>query len=209
MNSYPDPDEVKADLGDKVVEAFARSVARAADDLVKYRQGMPSFVSQASERGLANWIHDRLWYHLTVLLDDVPGVQLVDEEPTREIYVGIRYRLRAKRHGDDGDISTYLTSGAKDFLFQPPSQPTLAGMEEVRLIVGYIWDKESREMGQAVLSLRDGRNDIVWLIELPDAGTGYGGATVTPVPAAPEPSAPIIDVGQEDAAQETNGEDSP
>jgi len=60
MFSYPGADEVLDDLGDKVVEAFARSVARARADLAEYRRLKPSWVAQSSERGLANWIHDRL-----------------------------------------------------------------------------------------------------------------------------------------------------
>jgi hypothetical protein len=204
MFSYPDPDEVSSDLGDKVVEAFARSVARAAVDLADYRQIKPSWVSQASERGLANWIHDRLWYHLSVLLDGISTVRLVDSEPTREIIVGLRYRLRAKRHGEQGEVSTFLTPGAIEFLFQLPAQEPISGLEEIRLIVGYTWDKETREMGQAVLSLRDGKDEIVWLIELPEAGTGYGGGTVTPMPVGPEPSSPIIELGNEGAARGNN-----
>ncbi|MEU4724050.1 hypothetical protein AB0G06_30920 [Nonomuraea dietziae] len=184
-------------------------MARTTDDLAEYRQIKPSWVSQASERGLANWIHDRLWYHLSVLLDGISTVRLVDSEPTREIFVGLRYRLRAKRHGDEGNVSTFLTPGAIEFLFQPPAQETISGLEEIRLIAGYTWDKETREMGQPVLSLRDGKDEIVWLIELPDAGTGYGGATVTPMPVAPEPSAPTIELGDEDAARgNETGEDA-
>ncbi|GAB3163598.1 hypothetical protein GCM10027161_76310 [Microbispora hainanensis] len=193
------------DLGDKVTEAFARSVARTRADLAEYRRLKPSWVSQSSERGLANWIHDRLWYHLTVLLDGIPSVRLVDSEPTREIFVGFRYRLRAKRHGDDGNISTYLTPGAIEFLFQPPVQETLSDLEEIRLIVGYTWDKETRMMGQAVLSLRDGQDEIVWLVDLPDTGTGYAGGTVTPLlPPADGPSSPVIQLGDEQSDRDDN-----
>ncbi|WP_068897888.1 hypothetical protein [Planomonospora sphaerica] len=209
MFSYPEADEVLADLGDKVAEAFARSVARTTADLAEYREIKPSWVSQASERGLANWIHDRLWYHLTVLLDGVPEVRLVDSEPTREIFVGYRYRLRAKRHGDEGNVSTFPTPGAIEFLFQPPAQETISGLEEIRLIVGYTWDKEARAMGQAVLSLRDGKDEIVWLVELPDVGTGYESGTLTPMPVAPEPSTPVIELDSESTSRGSNtGEDA-
>jgi hypothetical protein len=211
MFSYPESDEVLDDLGDKVVEALARTVARAKDDLAQYREWKPGWVAQSSERGLANWIHDRIWYHITVLLDGVAEVGLVDVGPTREIYVGTRYRLRAKRHGEDGNVSTYPTQGATDFLFQDPIQLTLEGMEEIRLICGYTWVAETREMGQPVLSLRDGKDEIVWLIELPDVGTGYGdaGAPVTPIPPTPTPTPPQIELASERQADTDNtAEDS-
>ncbi|MFI6296887.1 hypothetical protein ACIBEJ_35220 [Nonomuraea sp. NPDC050790] len=202
MKSHPESAEVLSDLGEKVTEAFARAVSRARLDLANYRENDPGWVAQSSERGLANWIHDRLWHHLISLVDGLPDIQIVDTEPMREVFAGVRYRLRAKRHADDGSISTYATAGAMDFLVQPPTQETLAGLEEIRLIVGYIWDKESREIGPSVLSLRDGKDAIVWVEELPDPGTGYGGGTVTPIPTAPEPTAPVIDVGDE-AAQDS------
>ncbi|MBX6168947.1 MAG: hypothetical protein IRY84_15085 [Thermobispora bispora] len=113
--------------------------------------------------------------------------------------MGFRYRLRAKRHGDDGTVSTYPTPGAVEFLFQPPAQEALSGLEEIRLIVGYTWDRETRTMGQAVLSLRDGQDEIVWLVDLPDPGTGYAGGTVIPLlPPADGPSSPVIQLGDEE-----------
>lgn len=199
MKSHPESAEVMADLGEKVTEAFARAVSRARVDLAKYRETEPGIVAQSSERGLANWIHDRLWHHVASLVDGLPDIQIVDAEPVREVFVGVRYRLRAKRHAEDGSISTYATTGAMDFLVQPPTQETLAGLEEIRLIVGYVWDKQTRAIGPAVLSLRDGKDAIVWVAELPDPGTGYAGGTITPMPTAPEPPAPVIEVGDEAA----------
>lgn len=209
MISYPESDEVLEELGEKPVEALSRAIARAKADLAEYREWKPSWVAQASERGLANWIHDRIWHHLTVLLDGVPDVRLIDIGSTREIFIGMRYRLRAKRHGEDGDISTYPTPTATGFLFQEPLQMTLDGLDEIRLIAGYTWDAESREMGTPVLSLRHGKNDIVWFVDLPDLGTGYGAAPVTPLPAVPTPTPPQIELANEQEADTDNSaEDS-
>ena len=73
-----------------------------------------------------------------VIFDGVREVSFVDRPPTREIYVGTRYRLRVKKHDIDGAIATYLTQGALDFLEQEPA--TFDGLEEIRLIAGYGWD---------------------------------------------------------------------
>ncbi|WP_208761453.1 hypothetical protein [Microbispora hainanensis] len=60
-------------------------------------------------------------------------------------------------------------------------------------------------MGQAVLSLRDGQDEIVWLVDLPDTGTGYAGGTVTPLlPPADGPSSPVIQLGDEQSDRDDN-----
>ena len=178
-------------LGEKVTHSLARSVKLAADDLRSYRSLRPPWVAQASERGLATWTHDRLWAHLTSLLDGHPGVTLSDGEPTREVVVGVSYRLRVKRHREEGQVSSYPTQTALEF-FAQGVQDTFPGLEEVRLVAGYEWEADSREIGEAVLSLRDGQDNVVWLVPLPDVGQA---GTVQPVrPTAPEPSLPSIDV---------------
>ncbi|WP_066366514.1 hypothetical protein [Herbidospora mongoliensis] len=200
MFSYPESDEVIEGLGDKAVEAFSRSVARSADDLRQYRDVFPSFVSQSSDRGLANWIHDRLWHHLAVLLDGMEKVRLHESGPTREMIVGNRYRLRAKRHSERGAVSAYPTQGMIEFMIQDIEQPTLFdGYDEIRLIVGYIWDPDTRAMGGPVLSLRDGVENLVWMVELPDVGTGYAGGVVIPIvpPLDGGPAAPIIEFAEQ------------
>ncbi|MFI0764610.1 hypothetical protein ACH4TQ_06750 [Streptomyces sp. NPDC021218] len=202
MNSYPDADEVLSGLGEKVTLSLARSVKLAADDLHEYRKSYPSWVAQSSERGLANWIHDRLWAHLTAQLDGHPGVTLSEGEPTRELVVGVRYRLRIKRHRDDGQVSSYATQTALEF-FAQGMQETFPGLEEVRLIAGYEWEPDARKMGKAVLSLRDGRDNVEWQVYLLDAGEA--GGTVQPVrPVTPEPSLPSVEVpetGQREASE--------
>ncbi len=194
MISYPSPHEVLSGLGEKVTQSLARSVVLAANDLRTYRGWNPTWVAEASERGLANWIHDRLWAHLTSLLDGQPGVTISHGEPTREVVVGASYRLRVKRHREDGQVSSYPTQTALEF-FAQGVQDTFPGLEEVRLVAGYEWEADSREIGEAVLSLRDGQDEVVWLVPLRDVGEAGGGGAVQPVrPTAPEPSLPSINV---------------
>jgi hypothetical protein len=126
-------------------------------------------------------------------LTGVAGVSFVDKEPIRDIWVGINYQLRIKRHHWDGRVSTYPTQAALDFLAQPETQETLEGLGEVHLIAGYSWDKEMRDIAAGVLSLRDGLNKQIWLIELPLPG--IPGTGVSTMPTSPTPTAPTIDTG--------------
>jgi hypothetical protein len=192
MKSYPSADEVLDDLGEKVVEAFSRAVARARADLAKYREVFPVWVAESSERGLAAFIHDRMWQHLTVLVEDIADVRVIDKEPIRELVVHDRYRLRAKRHGEDGQVSTYPTQTAIEFLWQ---QDMLDGFdEEINLIVGYVWEAELREMGRPVLSLR-AEDEIKWMHDLPVLGAGRGYTSITPiVQPKVEPQTPRIEL---------------
>ncbi len=188
MKSYPRSDEILADLGDKVLNAFSLSVAEARVDLLKYRRENPLWVAEATERGLANWIHDRLWQHARINLD-FPDVSFRDEEPRREFWVGTRYRFRLKRHHDNGRLSTYPTDAALDFYIQPDELP---GLEELRLTVGYDWLRDERDIGPAVITLRDGLDQVIWIEQLPPPATGR----VVEHPASPVdgPVAPSIDV---------------
>jgi hypothetical protein len=190
MKSYPTVDEILAALGDKVVAALGTSAQLARADLLDYRRHRPAWVAAHSERGLANWLHDRQWDHLVALLADVAGISVVDKEPIRDVYVGIRYRMRIKRHQWDGRVSTYPTQAALDFMIQPS---TLDGLDEVHLIGGYYWDKELRDVTGAVLSLRDGVDHQIWAIELPFPGEQPPGTTGVPV--SPTPVPPVIDTG--------------
>ncbi|MFE2595793.1 hypothetical protein ACFXCZ_04695 [Streptomyces sp. NPDC059396] len=194
MISFPDSSQVLADLGTKVTAGLVRAVDLAADDLQTYRETYPSWVAQHSERGLANWIHDRLWAHLIAELDGHPGVTLTDGEPTRELTVGVGYRLRVKRHRGDGQVSSYATQTALEF-FAQGAQEAFPGFEEVRLTAGYEWNPDARKIGEAVLSLRDGQEDLVWLVPLRSAGEGSATGIVQPVqPATPTPQLPSINV---------------
>ena len=191
MESYPAAEQVLADLGDKPVAALATAMGLARDDLSTYRSTFPAWVAEASERGLASWIHDRVWYHLSALVDEIDDVVLLDREPTRELWVKTTYRVRIKRHHVDGRVSTYPTQTALEFLAQGAGQLRIEGLEEVHLIAGYLWDRDVREVGDPVLSLRDG--NVIWIERLLQPNAGTGGAPV-PLPTTPEPTMPTIDV---------------
>jgi hypothetical protein len=168
--------------------------------LTDYRRFRPAWVAQASERGLAAWIHDRLWYHLVVALDDHPQVVITDKGVLREITVGPEssvYRFRVKRHHQDGDVSTYPTQLALEFLAQV--EDMLDGFDEWHLIAGYEWDREERAMGAPVISLRDGRHHVIWEKDLSDWGDDSTGEQS--LPTVPEPPAPVIDIAKKDTGQ--------
>ena len=204
MNSTLTADEVRADLGDKVVEGLAEAVSRASDDLRTYRQAFPLFVAEHSERGLANWIHDRLWSHLNLTLADACEVHFRDAGVHREITVGTNCKLRIKRHSDAGAIASYDTQGALEFYAQSEAgQIALDGLTLVTLAAGYVWDPELREMGDAVLSLRDRRPNLIWQQSISseltppiaiEAATGGG------------PARPVIELAGDRTSEEEAGD---
>jgi hypothetical protein len=190
MFDAPEPDVVLDALGDKVVHGLSRAVVLGRKDLAEYRSTFPGWVADASERGLASWIHDRVWARLLVQVDGIDEVSIVDREPTREMYVGTRYRVRVKRHHTDGLVNTYPTQTALDFLGQGGTLP-IPTLEEINLIAGYEWDREERAMGVPRLSLRTSRTNIIWSVALPEVGQqGDGGTVVRPI--VPGPAGPVI-----------------
>lgn len=74
--------------------------------------------------------------------------------------------MRLKRHRPPAAVATYPTQGALGFMEQPDGQLVLAGMEQLRLICGYVWDEDSGEMGPAVLSMRHGIENVLWVHEM-------------------------------------------
>lgn len=190
MNSHPTQDVVLDELGDKVKTAIAEGVAATRADLATYREQQPGWVADHSERGLANWIHDRVWAHLMQRLDGEPEITLVDNEPTRLVRVGTKYLMRVKRHGLDDKLSTYRTQTALQFFMQGV-QPSFPDMDEVRLAVGYLWESETRSIGDAVISMRDGLDHVVWSVVL-GLEPGTGAVDIRPLPTAPP--LPAIDV---------------
>lgn len=189
MFSYPPAEDVLQDLGDKVVGALVDATKATRSDLAEYRDIFPAWVADSSDRGLANWIHDRLWAHLRRAVADFDSVALTDQGVNREIAVGMRYRARVKRHSGRDRIRSYPTRSALAFWAQ---SDTLEGMEEVGLGFGYRWDPEEREIGSTIISLRDGLNsDAIWAVEVDAAAPGQVAAiTWTPV----DPSLPQIDL---------------
>jgi hypothetical protein len=197
MKSHPSSQDVFDDIGEKPLVAFASSVLRARRDLADYRIFRPHWVAEHGERGLANWISDRLWAHLVYLGDGVPGMNLVESGVTREIGLGVNYRLRFKRHDELGLVASYPTPTFLEFASQPSDQ--LPGLEETRLIVGYEWIKDLRNIGDAVMSLRDGKDKIIWCERLPYPGEAEAGGDTAPVvaPASPSPKRPTITLGDD------------
>jgi len=203
-SSHPTPEQVTEELGDKVVNGLAFMVAQTREDLRVYRTTFPGWVADSTDRGLLNWCHDRLWVHAVRIFEDLDGVTLVDRLPLREISVGIRYRLRVKKHDLDGKVSTYLTQGALDFLEQDP--PTLDGLEEVRLIAGYRWLAEERQLGAAVISLRDGKDRLVWMHDLDEPREGSVTTTIPILPPS-QPRRPEIGLAADDTTAEGTQEE--
>lgn len=176
---------VLEELGEKVLDALADSVVAARSDLRKYWVALPEIAAQSSPRGMANWIHDRVWSHACRLLDLIDDAVCYEKGPLREVIVRDRYRMRLKRHRPPAAVATYPTQGALDFMEQPDGQLVLAGMEQLRLICGYVWNEDSGEMGPAVLSMRHGIKNVLWVHELPST---EGSATPLPDREGPIPS---------------------
>lgn len=200
MNSHPNLVDVLEALGEKVQCALGRVVAHTRQDLAEYRALRPDWVAGHGESGLAHWIQDRLWNHLTVEMDTLDGVEIRERGVTREVIIAGTYRLRIKRHHMDGMVSTYPTQTALDFLEQPRGQ--LPGMEMVHLIAGYEWDAVERTITRPVLSLRDGDHNVIWLVALPE--DELGAPVVVDLPSHGTPAAPLIELrgglGTEDEA---------
>lgn len=195
MISHPQPAEVFEELGDKVLNCFVEAVQATRSDLSEYRTLRPGWVADTSKSNLAQWIHGRLWANLVAKLDGLPHVSIVDKDPRHEIYVGVKYRFRVKRHDDDGRISTYRTMEALDFYAQDPEP--LDGLEEVRLAVGYRWNDISRTIGATVISLwHDLTQKPLWCESIEDREGGTGTVGVEPLtgPTVPGPIAPSIGI---------------
>jgi hypothetical protein len=185
-------DHVRADLGDKVVAGLITAITRTKDDLARYRQQLPDIAYEQSTRGLANWINDRMWMHVVRELFDVPDVVAHEQGVTREIYVGTRYRLRLKRHDGAGLVSNYRTPTA--LAFWEADDFALPGMEEMRLCFGYVWDAEVEQIGDPVISRRDGQENVLWMERLDESAAGGGNGSVPVVPITPPttPKPPVI-----------------
>jgi len=85
-------EDVLHDLGDKVIGALVDATRATRVDLADYRDAFPGWVADSSERGLSNWIHDRLWAHLRRQLTDVDSIGLLDQE----VRLGFGYRWDPK-----------------------------------------------------------------------------------------------------------------
>jgi hypothetical protein len=200
-----DWDEVRGDLGDKVVDALIAAVTGARSDLEHYRAMLPGFAYEQSARGLAGWIHDRMWQHLERELFDVPGVVLFERGPTREVVVGINYRLRLKRHNIEGVIQNVRTPTA--LAFWEADEFALPGLGETRLCFGYVWDGETDDILDPVVSHRSSQDTVLWMVRLDEEGdSGSAGGSVEPIVPPGAPDLPRIELPKNDEQQGTEPE---
>jgi hypothetical protein len=204
MISLPSPEDVVSELGDKVIDAIVHAVGVAKDEFASYRRQHPAWAAENAARTLADMIHDWMWSDVKQQLDSLSHVNLIDQDPRREIAVQVQsperlsYLLRIKLHHLDGRTSSYQTQTVIDFELQGMTQ-TFPGWGEVRLEAGYEWDKDTRTIGEPVLSLRHGRNKVIWVCQLPyrAAPPKDGGVLVPPL--KPGPTPPVVEVPERDA----------
>ncbi len=129
-----------------------------------------------------------MWAGLVGEADQLEYVAVLDREPHRQLFTD-RYVLRVKRHHPGDRISTYPTEGALRFW---SSEVTLPGLEEVSLALGYLWDADQREVGDAVISFRDALDKPVWAVLVQHGEGGLAGVRWTPV----DPNLPEFDLSQ-------------
>jgi hypothetical protein len=141
-----------------------------------------------SGRCLANLIHDRIWARLVAAVDGNPGIETIDREPVREIWISQNYQVRIKRHHLDDKISTYQTAAALEFWAQGSQ---LSSLEAITLGAGYRWIAEERRVGPAVISYRDGKDNPIWAVELDEPGESAGAIGWRPIT---RPDLPAVDL---------------
>lgn len=193
-------DEVLGALGQKAIDALGRAVVTTRTDLQEYRAVFPRFVAEATQRGLHNWLHDRMFANALAEVDSLPDVAVIDREPIRDLYFGGQFRVRMKAHHAGDLVTAYPTAASLDFYSQG-WQPTFPSMEEVRLVAGYRWDPELRQMNEAVISYRDGREKVLWAVELIQA-TQSGIMHFKPHELPPMPEIELGDLGDQGQTEE-------
>jgi hypothetical protein len=198
---YPTDDQVVDELGDKFLESLVKSVRGTRDDIREMREWRPGWFPTMHTRCLSNLIHDRIWAQLVALIESDAAANVIEKGATREIAIGVHLRLRIKRHHAGDRISTYPTRTAIEFWQQ--NADALPGFEEVRIAVGYRWDPETRQIGAPLVSLRDGKDNVIWAIELSEPVEGEK-VTWRPI----EPTLPTIDLGDLGAEIDDEGEAS-
>jgi hypothetical protein len=195
---YPASDEVLDELGDKFLGALVAAVRGTRVDINELREFKPGWFPSMHARCLSNIIHDRIWARLVAAIESDPDTKIIERGATREIAIGLHVRLRVKRHHVGDKISTYPTRTAIEF-WKQSTQYAFPGLEEVRIAVGYRWDPEMREIEAPLLSLRDGKDNVIWAVELDEPAEGVK-VTYKPI----EPTMPSIEFGDlDDDADET------
>lgn len=200
----PDVNDVLADLGDKFVQSFVSSLTDAKRDLMEFRRWRPGWFPSFSARFIANFIHERLWAGMVDRLEEHSEVNIVDKEPRRELYHSRGYAVRLKRHLPGDRIRSFPTTGALNFW---SNELTLPGMEVTSLALGYMWDADAREIGDAVMSYRDEMDKPVWAVVLSEREGGAGATRIEWSPITP--NLPEFDLSQivEEAGTPLEGEE--
>ncbi len=180
--SFPTDSVVLEEIGHEFIAAHVSALARVKERYQDFRQSA-FFPPLATQRLVANFIHDWLWAELVSQVESLSHVTVVDKEPLRQIYVE-KYRIRLKRHDVNEAISTYPTAGVR--AFWTTGEP-LPGLEEYALAFGYVWDDQSRQIGDGIITLRSSHDDVVWAkVIQPD--TGVVGFRVV------DPQLPMLDL---------------
>lgn len=183
--SYPDDARVLDDLGTPFIEAFIDAIDGARDDFQAFREWKPGWFPSFTGRFTANFLHERVWDRLVRAVDGMPGIDIVDREPVRELHSGTAYAIRVKRHHPGDRISAYPTEASSAFWSN--SAATLDGLESFSLALGYMWDADLRAVGDPVLSFRDGKDTPIWAVRLrKDSGTATGFSWTPVAPDLPE-----------------------
>lgn len=156
-------------LGDKFPHALSNAISGARADLEEFRRAFPHWFPPMTKRGLANIIWERVWARLCDELSDHPDASIVQHGATNEIYIGLEWVLRVKRHTVDNAISTYATQTAIEFYEQTPA---LDGMQMTSLAAGYQWDADLNSIGAPVVSYRDGKDNPIWMVRLDEPSDG-------------------------------------
>lgn len=177
MFSPRESEAVLEELGDKFPLALVRATDAAREDLSDLRSWRPDWIVAMFQREVAGILHSRIWAHLMSELEDVEGITFHTQEPFREICtttpMGRTFKMRVKRHSEDDRISSYST--ASDLEIWGGAVVTFSGMEQITLAAGYRWISETGEVGAPVISYREGKDNVIWAVEV-DAGIA-GSAT--------------------------------
>ena len=185
---FADADRAIDFLGYKPLRAWASAVARTRASLAIYKRTLPDLAAMHGPRGMANMVHDFAWSHMVAEVDDVDEVVPIENGSLREVLIHDVVRARIKRHTGRGAVSTYPTALALQFYAQE-KQPLLPleGVEQVKLVFGYVWDPTLSEVGEATVSYPLSARKSLWIRDLPeDPPSGLV------VPARPRAPSPVI-----------------
>jgi len=193
MFSARNPNDVRYDLPDQLLQALVDAVESASLDWEAFRREHPEWTAGMFERESASLIHSNLRRHLVRDVESIPNVTAFNREPYFEMAaegaVGRFYKIRVKRHDALDLISSFPTPSDQRFWGDMPSG--FDQLEVVNLAFGYRWKKEDKAVGAAVLSYREGKSNPIWSVELQRPG----GSLTAPIAFSPIlPSLPLVDL---------------